>query len=824
MTSGWRPALALVLGLLIAAPAGAGDAAAHQQFVFAYRLLQRDEARDAASAFRTYLEKFPQGEKRGDARYYLALIAYRNGDLAAARRELGRMGETAIVPAHAAALLRGRVALERDDPAAALEALEGIDLAERDALFEATARYLRGEAYRAAGNPSAAAEAFARAAQLDTELRAEAHKRHGAARRVLGQPERALAAFERAIAAGDTRVAAEAALAAAETAKADARPERAAELYRIVLNDHQSSAVFPDAALGLIWMRYETGDHRAAIRAAENYADALPDSPAAEARYVGGSAAHALGEHEKAVALLSAVTSPPLASSLEAKRLYRLAASRYETGDLAETNRALDELAAHDPAPALRARARYLRALAADRAGRADRAEAALSAIIAEGPDAPLFARALRRRAALYRRSGDLEAAAADLKRYLRQAGKTTPRGVYTDPEPALALLAVQHELGRYREAAHTADRLLAGDLPPTLWQEAMFRRGLALLRMEKSRPSVEAFDALLSRYPQTAYRAPARYYRGLLRVTLDRTGAVSDLRAATGAEGLDTAQRANAHRVLFAHFRAQDDTDAALEAIAGWRREAGLEAIDRANRLWAARRLLARGEAADAVAYATSVLGDRGRDRLGVEALAVAGRARLRLDEPERAVKRLREAVSLGAGPETRLALGDALAAAGRWEEAEKAYAPITTAQKPENAARALLGAARAAREGGGPDALRTARKRLKRLVVLYGTAAFSPTAERGRIALAEVLFALGEKAAARETLKELRAEHAGGPYAAYAKALAARWDGDREGARRRLAELVGLEDPWLRRRVAELRRDAGMADADRPGPAEDR
>ena len=63
-----------------AAPA-VSSAAAHQQFVFAYRVLQRtqqnNDPRDlelAADAFDEYLGRFPDDNKKADALFFLSLI------------------------------------------------------------------------------------------------------------------------------------------------------------------------------------------------------------------------------------------------------------------------------------------------------------------------------------------------------------------------------------------------------------------------------------------------------------------------------------------------------------------------------------------------------------------------------------------------------------------------------------------------------------------------------------------------------------------------------------------------------------------------------
>ncbi|MFK7790679.1 MAG: hypothetical protein AB8C95_14450, partial [Phycisphaeraceae bacterium] len=77
MPSGHRILLRLIIWLVWTIPGAsvfAQSDAEHQQFLFAYKLLQRGEVADAASEFDEYLGKFPNGAKLGDAQYYRALL------------------------------------------------------------------------------------------------------------------------------------------------------------------------------------------------------------------------------------------------------------------------------------------------------------------------------------------------------------------------------------------------------------------------------------------------------------------------------------------------------------------------------------------------------------------------------------------------------------------------------------------------------------------------------------------------------------------------------------------------------------------------------
>ena len=100
--------------------------AAHQQFVLAYRLLQRDQNADAIEAFETYLGSYPDDTRRDAALYYRALLATRLGNPEKAAECLENVGQTTLVPKHAVALLMGQVYMKTGRPSDALRVLEPV--------------------------------------------------------------------------------------------------------------------------------------------------------------------------------------------------------------------------------------------------------------------------------------------------------------------------------------------------------------------------------------------------------------------------------------------------------------------------------------------------------------------------------------------------------------------------------------------------------------------------------------------------------------------------------------------------------------------------
>ncbi|MEO0477189.1 MAG: tetratricopeptide repeat protein, partial [Planctomycetota bacterium] len=135
--------------------------AEHQQFLFAYKLLQRGETVDAAAEFDEYLGKFPNGEKFGDAQYYRALLFRKAGQNDKAADLLKSAKDPTIVPAYAVKLLHGQVLSDQGKFKEALGPLEQIKADELDDKVAVSALYLKGLAYRGAENMEASATALA---------------------------------------------------------------------------------------------------------------------------------------------------------------------------------------------------------------------------------------------------------------------------------------------------------------------------------------------------------------------------------------------------------------------------------------------------------------------------------------------------------------------------------------------------------------------------------------------------------------------------------------------------------------------------------------
>ena len=87
---------------------------AHQQFLFAYKLLQRGEDRLAGEAFDEFLRDYPSAKTRGDALYYRAMLHRRAGESDKTIAQLKDAPAPTLVPGYAVHLLRGQALADLD--------------------------------------------------------------------------------------------------------------------------------------------------------------------------------------------------------------------------------------------------------------------------------------------------------------------------------------------------------------------------------------------------------------------------------------------------------------------------------------------------------------------------------------------------------------------------------------------------------------------------------------------------------------------------------------------------------------------------------------
>ncbi len=811
-------ALSFVACLLFAAPAHAQADEARQQFLFAYKLMQRGDNRLAGEAFDDYLGQFPEGENRGDALYYRALLFRQAGRSELAGQILIDVPSPTLVPGYALDLLRGQVYSDVKDYDRAIAALERIDTASLEPAAEVSVLYLRGLAYRGAGNLPAAAAVLEEAAALDTPMRSRALLDLASTQIRMGQTEEAIATLERGLETDDGSAAAESARLAGDLSYNQGEYDRALGFYERVVTQHQSSAQFGPAVVGTLRTNLAAKRYEAVLRDYERFREALPVQDRVVATYLAGSAAAAGGNHERALTLLeplAGVDAPASGDALQAKALYKLAASQFELGRYDAMRQSVDRLKRQHPDSELLADAAFLVAATEAKTGDPTRGAAMLTELIQQGDTTPYYRQALLRRAQVYESAGQVEPAAADYLAFIRSA--TAPAA---DVDAAALRLIDLPQRGRgHPTTIAVAQQLLDRPrLDPLVEQEAMYRLAMAQLSAGQSEAALPTLDRLQEQHPVHAWRDAADYYRGVLRMSFgDAEGATATLEQAAANEALDANLRANALRLLSIRQREAGDAAAAANAL---ERLSDVGSLTNEDRLWLAQYRLDQGDAAGAAAMLEGQAQYTGDPALQARAWLLLGRAQQQRGQLDAAAETYQRVITAGSDnqADARLALAGVLTDQGQYDRALAELHGLISHGNSRIAAQALFDSATTQRllaaerwrrdDRAGADAARQeAQRLLKRMVLLYPMKQLEPLPQLGYVELAELSAELGDLPAATKELDELIAKYPDGPFAVYAKAVKLADNQKRGDA---LALLRTLEDrpldPRLAQRVTRL------------------
>jgi tetratricopeptide (TPR) repeat protein len=827
MTIHLRRLFILLLWCVVLSPSAAvaQSDAEHQQFLFAYKLLQRGEVAEAASEFDEYLGKFPRGEKFGDAQYYRALLYRKAGQNERAAKLLADAKEPTIVPAYALKLLHGQVLSDQGKFKEALGPLEQIDTDELDDKIAVSALYLKGLAYRGAENMEAAATALADAAQLDTPMKARALLDLAKVRALMKDNVKALAALERCLQIEDAKITPEAARFAGDLSYNAGEFGKAIGYYNTVASRYQSSTHFAPAVVGLLWAQFADERYDDLRKTFDNSIDALPVSDRLPAYYLAGSAYQEQENHAKAAELLAQVSGGSGSLPIQEKVLYKLALSQFELERYDAMSDTIGSLKRRFPETKLAVDVAFLQATADADAGQVLRGASRLTQFVDEGPSSPYYQQALLRRAHLYETNGQIEPAAKDYEAYLRSVQQTDATSLQAGFR-LMELLGALAEHDRVIALATSALELQDDGLrTPEVEQEALYRLAVAQRFNGDLDKALATHSRLTREHPINPYRAESVLEQGLIRMTQgDTERGIPLLLDAVERENLNKASKISALRIVAQYKADSGAIGEAFDLRMKMQTLAGDEVFRDDERLWLGETLLNRRKPKEAMAYLAEVQSDATRER----ALLLTGRAQRMAGDYDAAIATLNEvrAISERFGTEAWLQLALTYRDMGKPDEALAELIPL---QNPDRGHRI---ASQALYEAGvlhqrlyaftnqstEPDKaashLKSAREAFKKLWLLYPDREGEDVSKRAYLELALLEGLSGDAVREVKTLLELEKAYPESAYATFAKALLAIRADQPERADRYLRQTVeqakGNENIDLTTRAEDLlRRD---------------
>jgi len=794
--------------------------AEHQQFLFAYKLLQRGDMAEAATEFEEYLGSFPEGDKLGDAQYYRALLHRKAGENEQAAAMLEGAADPTLVPGYAVDLLRGQVLSDLERYEDALVSLERIDTDELEPRVAVSAHYLRGLAYRGASNLDAAAVSLSAAADLDTPMRARAMLDLAKVQALMEDPDAAVATLQACLAQENDDTTPEAARFAGDITYSQHRFEDAIAFYGLVVTHHQSSSHFAPAVIGTLWAQFGDKQYENLLNSFERFRDSLPVQDWMPAWYLAGSAQQELGNHAQAAALLGHVSRGEGTLPIQEKILYKLAVSQFHLSERDAMQRSIAQLNERFPESILRVDLAFLQATADAEHGQVVRGAARLTEFVSQGPDNPYYQQALLRRANLYETNDQPNAAADDYRTFL--ASVESPDAIST--QAAFRLMELAGGQRNYEEVKTLAGQLLAIEdeavRTPEVEQEALYRQAVACRYLSQLDEALTAHDALASRHPLNPYRAESTLERGLIRMNLgDSERGVPHLIEAAGEEGLPQASRVAALRIASQHYEDADETQQAFALRRQIETLGGMTALDPGERLWMGRVQIASDQPDEAMGYLEGIEDDRYKS----EAQLLRGIALRGAEQYDESIELLGEvrATSERFALPAWLELARTMRAKGQLDEALQELAGLINTDRDQAiAAQALHESGlihrevaaqllrRGDREGAGRE-LTESRRVLKMVVLLHADQAGDDLAQRSYLELAEIASEMNDPTAEASLLEELVEKYPDSAYATYAKgvlAVRAERTGRAQTYLRQVPEET--EDSALRQRADELLR----------------
>jgi TolA-binding protein/predicted negative regulator of RcsB-dependent stress response len=785
----------LTLGLTLGfcAPVFAADTEADRQYTFAVRLLQQDESKLAEEAFDEFARRFAADPRTQDAEYYLAVLARRRGDLPAALKRLDAVKNPLRVGLGSVRVLRGQIKLESGDTPGAIAELEQVKPDQLpDVASRAAASYLLGAAYRRANNLPGAATQFEQAAAGDSPVRGPAFLELGKARIELKQYPGAFEALNAALAANiAAESAAEARGLAADLAYQQKQYEKAADLYRQVIERHQATPQFGPAVIGLLRSLYAMGQDAELIKQYDASRQLfLPDS-IAEAMYLLSASEVRLKQYPQAQAVLTEfykrfgsdhALSPQIA--------YLYAVTFYHT-DVDGFEKWFVTVEKDLPRMVNRLELLYLRAQAAVKRNKPEEAIRHLTALIAAG-DSPYARPALLQRAGLSEQLGHPDEAAADYAAYSQKYGE--------DPSSADAgrrAIDLAFSTGDFKHAVELADPWLKRPgLDAAAAAPIQLKLALSYIKLNLPDPAMQRLDALIAAKPEAPVAALAQFYRGLLLASRAKapqgtaadeptTAALASLQESLKGT-LPADQRFEALSLIAQLHRMAGKDDQAIETYEQLRQHREAKDFEPATALWVGRALVQRNKFDTALTWLTPIAAKADAPEAArAEAMFYAGQALQKSQHYKEAIEMDRRLVgfSRGFGDQGRLGLAQSLAAMDQLEDALVEYEGLVNVESSMVAATALYEsgllhlevAGRLAAAGDKAASAREssdARRRLNRVTLLYDLPQLGPVPIRAGLALAKLDVEAGEPDKAKRHCEAVLARPDAAPWHDIARA----------------------------------------------------
>ncbi len=539
----------------------------------------------------------------------------------------------------------------------------------------------------------------------------------------------------------------------------------AASVCRSLLVECPSTPAAARAPLTLAWSLYFLGEHADALEQADALLAGTPAfDAAASAAFLRAHALRALNRDGEALAAYAAVLADYPASSFAPRAAFELMATHFKRADWA---RALSA-APLKPLPEQEADVLWMRAESERNLSRPDDAERHYRQLAADFPDSPHAPEALFRAAEALRDARRYADAADAFAALARDYPSSPVAPAALDAAASAALRA-----DRPQAALDACEALLASPaLPKDNRPDALLRKALALLALDRDDDAARAFGDVIDAAPDSAPAAQASGWLAVLAIRQEQWARAEDAARTALSHPLLPADAAPKARLALAQaLQRQNRMDEAADQIEPLLEHPDLLAGNPALVDWLVRTRYEQGQLSRALSAARELALNAVEPTWRQIAWYWVGLCRTALSDPtarEAFAKAAEEPAATREGAEALLALAALDLEAADFPSARARYSAAAEKAADDDAvdlrARAYFGLGETEEAAGNPEA---AARHFMAVAVLFDDPELSPHA---LFRAHDLYLAAGKPALADSATADLRARY---PTSAFALRL---------------------------------------------------
>jgi|GEM_PF-5654257 len=766
---------ALIPFFLSPSIAAQDNISADQQFLFAYRLLQKNEQSMAAEALDEYLAKYPASLRSGDARYYRALLYQQQDEHESALSLLENAPSPTLLPAWRVTLLHAQVLTQSKQSAKAIAVLESIKPQTLEDQEQAQVYYELGRLYQERDNLPKAIQSFERCTAIVSPLQSRAFLALGQTQIRFGLSGPALKSLAQASESSDPAVAGLALRLAGDQARITNDWSTAIQSYANLLDQYPDSPYAGSAASGLLTSYTQIQEPQKVTVAYEQWSPKITKEGQAAAHYLAGVAYSQQSQTAKAAAALSKIDDlfqpyPPGDSVLLLLAQNQLATKQHKP--LLQT---IAKLNTSFPTSKKRIDAAFLKAASQRQTQNEAAASQTLTRILSVDLAPAQQTRALLQRAASYESQKLLTQALDDYIAYFETAPVQDNQPTDTQAATMIRLMHLAHLESNWPLIIGLGKKWAEQyNLKPTVQEDLLYRLGSGAYAGDDSLTADWAMHLFQTHFPSSNKSASAAFYRGLANTKLgDQTKAIEQLERAISFQTLSEAQTIQARRLLVSAYAESKQNDQVAKQLRSLHLIAGDTGLSARDWVWLGQHEQAGAQFDSAIkAYQSALTKNDIDQNLLVFAWYQKARCHQSLKQWDLSVQAFNQVIAQDAAYslESKLGRANSLRQQGQLNAGLDAYSELWTCRVSIVEAEAFYHAAWIHQQADRP---KEAERLLLRLTLLYAQTDLAPWPHRGYLLLFDLQQAAGEQIKAEQALKDLIQAFPDSAQATTAKAL---------------------------------------------------